>query len=232
MSAFIALNSNTFGGTMTQNDTQPDHELFHSIKGDVTNLHMYWKVYRQLFAVGEQRIALLNETGPLVFFILQHLLLDEVTLGICRLTDPPGAGEKKNHSLPRLCASLTPEEMHAKELQSILKEIHSTSTPFRERRNRAIAHSDLAAKLKIEANPVPGISREMVETILGQMRHLMNSYEQHHFSSSTFYDVILPLGADDDFLTEQLKRAVAFRDLERSKQIDRDLWTKGRYRDA
>jgi hypothetical protein len=218
---------------MNQNETQPNHELFHSIKGDVTNLHMYWKVYRQLFAVGEQRIALLHETGPLVFFILQHLLLDEVTLGICRLTDPPGAGEKRNHSLPRLCASLTPEEMHTKELQSILKEIHSNSTPFRERRNRAIAHSDLAAKLKIEANPVPGISREMVETILGQMRHLMNSYEQHHFLSSTFYeDVILPLGADGDFLTAQLKRAVAFGDLERSKQIDRDLWAKGRYRDA
>lgn len=53
---------------MIQNDTQPDHEPFRSIKRDVTKLHMYWKVYRQLFAVGEQRIALLNEAGPLVFF--------------------------------------------------------------------------------------------------------------------------------------------------------------------
>jgi hypothetical protein len=115
---------------MNQNETQPDHELFHSIKGDVTKLHMYWKVYRQLFAVGEQRIALLNETGPLVFSILQHLLLDEVTLGICRLTDPPVFGKKENHSLPRLCASLTPEEVHAKELQSISTKSSQLQPPF------------------------------------------------------------------------------------------------------
>jgi len=44
--------------------------------------------------------------------------------------------------------------------------------PFRQRRNRAIAHSDLDTWLKIRGEIVPGISREMVDSTLGKMRDL------------------------------------------------------------
>ena len=193
---------------------------------------MYWKIYRQLYAHGEQRIALLNETGPMVFYVLQHLLLDEVTLAICRLTDPAVTGKKENHSLERLVAGVQEKELSEK-LQAAMKKVKELAKPFRDRRNRAIAHSDLETKLQLETNPLPGISREMVENTLEQIRALMNAYDLHYFKNTTLYEeVILPLGADGDFLSEQLRRAIAFRDLERKNEISRELWTHGRYKDA
>ena len=132
---------------------------------------MYWKIHRQLFATSEQRIALLNETGPMVFYVLQHLLLDEVTLPICRLTDPAATGRRENHSFERLVAGVQDQELSAK-LTPMLEAVRQLAQPFRDRRNRAIAHSYLETKLKLEANPLPGISREMVERTLEQIRNL------------------------------------------------------------
>lgn len=209
-----------------------EHGFFKSVSNDVSHLHMYWKIYHQLYAHSEQRIALLNETGPMVFYVLQHLLLDEVTLAICRLTDPAVTGKKENHSLGRLAAGVQEKELSEK-LQAAMKKVQELAKPFRDRRNRAIAHSDLETKLRLETNPLPGISREMVENTLEQIRGLMNAYDLHYFKNTTLYEeVILPLGADGDFLSEQLRRAIAFRDLERKNEISRELWTHGRYRDA
>ncbi|MBU6509764.1 MAG: hypothetical protein KGQ73_06225 [Gammaproteobacteria bacterium] len=207
------------------------HNFFKSIGNDVSQLHMYWKIYHQLYAHSEQRIALLNETGPMVFYVLQHLLLDEVTLAICRLTDPAMTGKKANHSLERLVAG--EDKDLSNKLQSIMTKVQYFAKPFRDRRNQAIAHSDLERKQRLETDPLPGISREMVEKTLEQIRVLMNTYNLHYFRNTTLYEeVILPLGADGDFLSEQLRRAVAFRDLERLGKINRELWTQGRYKDA
>ena len=61
----------------------------------------------------------------------------------------------------------------------------------------------------------------------------MNAYDSYYFGNTTLYEeVIFPLGADGDFLSEQLRRSVAFRDLEKNGEIDRTLWTQGRYKDA
>jgi hypothetical protein len=217
---------------MDEQQTPVDHAFFKSVSSDVSHLHMYWKIYRQLFAHSEQRISLLNETGPMVFYVFQHLLLDEVTLSICRLTDPATTGKRENHSLERLVVGVQEKELSEK-LEPILKAVRDLAQPFRDRRNRAIAHSDLETKLKLETNPLPGISREMVEKTLEQIRALMNAYDLRYFKNTTMYqEVILPLGADGDFLSEQLRRAVAFRDLEKNGAIDRQLWTQGRYKDA
>jgi AbiU2 len=213
--------------------TQPiDHDFFKSVVADVSHLHMYWKVYRQLYARSAQRIELLNETGSMVFHILKRLLLDEVTLSICRLTDPAMTGKKENHSLARLVASVQEKNLSEK-LESILNAIQQLAKPFRDRRNRGIAHSDLETKLKLETNPLPGISREMVEKTLEQIRTLMNVYDNYYFKNTTAYEaVILALGSDGDFLCEQLRLATAFRELERKGEVSRALWTEGRYKDA
>jgi len=212
-----------------------DKRLYKSLMHQITNLHMYWKVYRQLYAKSQKRIDLLNETGPLVFNILQRLLIDEVTLAFCRLTDPVKSAGKATHSLARLIARVDgrtyPNQKH--DLQIFLDDLKSRAQPFRERRNKAIAHSDLGITLKINKAILPGVSRKDVEDALDVIRKLMNRYEQEFNLTHTLYDhVILPLGSDGNFLTEQLKRAVAFRDLERSDNVNRKLWTDGRYKNA
>jgi hypothetical protein len=186
---------------------------------------MYWHIYRQLYAHRERRIALLNETGSMVFYVLQHLLLDEVTLAICRLPDPATTGRRENHSLERLVVGVQAVDL-ANNLNSILAMTQSLAKPFRERRNRTItiAHSDRATKLKLERNPLARVSREMVGNTLEQIHSLMNAYDYNFFNNTNMYqEIILPLGADGDFLRQQLRRAVAFLDLERGGKIDREL---------
>ena len=219
---------------MNAPDPQPDHTLFRALQLEVTNSHFYWKVYAQLFAHGELRIALLNETGSLVFYVLQRLLVDETTLAICRLTDPATTGQRKNQGLPLLIESVTAHKPGlAATMEADLNEVLQMATPLRKRRNRAIAHSDLATKLKIDGEVAPGISAEMINAILNKIRELMNRYETAYFNGITAYDmVITALGTDGDFLSEQLRRAVAFRDLEREGRLDRNLWINGRYRGA
>jgi AbiU2 len=215
-----------------------NHDLFKTLQNDLINLHAYWKVYRQLFARSEKRIDLLNESGSLVFNIVQHLFLNEITLSICRFTDPAKTKikkeEKENHTLERLI-QITDEynKKLAVELSSTYEGIKKSVVPFRRCRNKSIAHSDLLTKLKMEENPLPGISREMVEQILEQMREFMNIYDRGFFDNTTYYEEeLLPLGSDGDFLTQQLKRAVAFRDLEDQNKIKVDLRRLGRYQDA
>jgi hypothetical protein len=213
---------------------ETEHDLFRGLQQELSWLHLHWKVYRQLFAKNEKRIELLNETGPLVFYVLQQLLMDETNLAICRLTDPPTTKDRENHGLPLLIGrvkGLNPDLASA--MADDLLGIQKLVGPFRARRNRAIAHSDLVTKQKIEGEVAPGISRQMVEEVLVKLRHLMNRYDQAFFDNTTAYEMVSPaLGSDGDFLTEQLKRAVAFRDLERQQKLDRDLWVNGRYRDA
>lgn len=73
----------------------------------------------------------------------------------------------------------------------------------------------------------------MIEEVFQAIRDLMNVYDNHYFKTTTAYEMVIPaLGSDGDFLCEQLRRAVAFRDLEKEGKLDRELWTKGRYRDA
>jgi hypothetical protein len=210
----------------------PDHVLFRSISNDVSQVHMYWRVYRQLFAASDLRIQLLNETGSFVFHILQHLLINEVTLAICRLTDPVSTGGHENHSLARLLRDVSAKNL-LDELTTRMTVLSGLAGAFRDRRNRAIAHSDLDSKLKFDENPLPGISRQNVEDALKSIREFMNAYDYFYFHNTTLYEeVSMALGSDGDFLTEQLRRAVALRDLEKSGAINRKVWVEGRYNGA
>jgi hypothetical protein len=62
--------------------------------------------------------------------------------------------------------------------------------PFRARRNRAIAHTDLATKQKIDGQMAPGISRQMVEDVLAKLRQSMNRYDQAFFNNTTVYEMV------------------------------------------
>jgi hypothetical protein len=224
---------------MQQADTQKagpgtQHDLFRGLQQELSWLHLSWKVFRQLFAKNEKRIELLNETGPLVFYVLQQLLMDETTLAICRLTDPPTTRDRENHGLPLLIDRVKGSNPDlASAMADDLLGMQKLVEPFRARRNRAIAHADLATKQKIDGQMAPGISRQMVEDVLAKLRQPMNRYDQAFFNNTTAYEMVSPaLGSDGDFLAEQLKRAVAFRDLERQQKLGRDLWINGRFRDA
>ena len=139
-------------------------EVYAVLKTEVTWLHGRWICYRQLFAESERRIDLLNECASTFFFIIQDVLLDEVQVSLSKLTDPAKSGKFDNLSLEQLQARL--EGHGAASLATanrvLLDKLHTQCAPFREWRNKKLAHLDLSTSMKATTNPLPGVSRRMI----------------------------------------------------------------------
>ncbi len=215
-----------------------DRKLFKGLQEAVINLHMYWMVYRQLFDSSEKRIRLLNATGSHVFYVFQNLLIDEITLSISRLTDPAFSKVKghrvSNLSIDRLLVKVDgrSDPVLKTDLKRLLNISKADAKKFRERRNKAVAHHDLASVLKIRTS-IPGISKRDIKSAISAIAKTMNVFEYYHLKSTTAYDMtILPLGSDGNYLIEILKRGQWFRELERDRRKLKELWEGGEFGDA
>jgi len=215
----------------------PTHlvEVFEGLKTDLIWLNARWQVYRQLYGTNALRIDLLNETAGLFFNQLQMILLQDVTLGISRMTDPTKSRVKgeENLVLLQLLEGLDAGSHGAvrARLEQQLKVIEGHCKPFRDRRNKLIAHRDKACAVDPLGNALPGISRQMVEDALAAINTFMNIFEIHFTDSERGYGFLFSL-QDGEALIWALKQAAEYRDLEEQGIVSRDRMAMSRYRDA
>lgn len=85
--------------------------------------------------------------------------------------------------------------------------------------------------LKVESDPLPGISRAMVEDALRVIRDFMNEFEVHFCESTMGYE-LFTMQSDGEALIWQLKRATDYRNGLADGSIARDRMLKSRYRTA
>ncbi len=151
-------------------------ETFELLKKDILWLHVQWKVYRQLFAVSEADIQLLNDAAPLAFGVYQEVLLSSVLLSLTRLTDPETTGKKENLTLERLVSLIDSSTYQAlaDKARQYLDQACKLCKPFREWRNRRYAHRDWLTAKEVHPDPLPGISRQRIEDTLAIIRNLMD----------------------------------------------------------
>jgi hypothetical protein len=159
---------------------------------EVQNIHFTWRLHRQLFGTSPDRIQLLNRFGGIVFGCLQRLLQHHVPLSIFRLLDPATqrGGRDENLCLERLatvvmgnCPSL------GAQLNDRLTRIRGYMEPFGDLRNKVIAHNDLRttpARYDGTSN-VSGPSREITESVLGEVREFMNGVQRHYGEGESYY---------------------------------------------
>jgi hypothetical protein len=95
------------------------------------------------------------------------------------------------------------------DITSRVEDIVALCTPFRERRNKKIAHADLSTVLKYNPDLLPGISRMMIEDVLTRLRELFNHIIGHFEDSETAYEHVIYLG-DGDTIVSLLERADQF----------------------
>ena len=161
-----------------------------------------------------------------------------MTLSISRLTDPASLKERRantaNLSLQRLVAEV--DSRTHKELKHTLNDsiesLDNYVKPFRERRNRAIAHHDLATITQLRTT-TPSITKTQLQSAIKAISNLLNEYESYRFNSTTAYDMtFLPLGSDGDYLVEVLKRGQWFRDFENGNISLRELLKASGYHGA
>ena len=84
-------------------------ELLGAIEREFTQLGYRWAMFLQLFDSGQDNVDLLNKSGSNVFELLQKLIIDDVMMSLCRLTDPPKSMGYENASLEHLVGKLQEE---------------------------------------------------------------------------------------------------------------------------
>lgn len=180
------------------------------LRRDVTSVHVTWLLYRQLYAASEETIELMNRNGSNVFYLLQFLIIDDVSLVFSKLTDPLKQGKFENLSLCQVLAHAeqSGDEKLLNDLTDIFNALMDACVRFRAQRNKRIAHADLANSLEIAEEPLPGISREYVENALQILRDFMNRAELFYKGSQTAYEMtIIPYASDGKKLLKALRNA-------------------------
>src|SRR4051812_43338201 len=133
-------------------------QLLGSLQQEVIGIHAYWINYRQLFAHSQARLDLLNDCAGSFFYIVQDVLLADVQLSLSKLADPPATFGKENASLERLANAIiavsasesSPQE--ASELPKLLEDYRTACKGIVGRRNKALAHADLAVTLQLHGH--------------------------------------------------------------------------------
>lgn len=150
--------------------------ILEALEGYITELHSEWKTLLELFATGGETSKLLNDTAGALFDTLYRVLIRDILLGVARLTDPLKTAGKDNLVLERVAQ--LPEVVADTELTAAaaeaLADIKSLAQPFRDYRNKYLAHLDLPTSLAPSGDVLPGIKRDDVEAILAAFAKLFN----------------------------------------------------------
>jgi hypothetical protein len=209
-------------------------DVFNELKNEILWLHARWKIYRQLFAHSARRVDLLNRSARVFFIIVHATLLDEIQISFGKLTDPARTGKHENLSLDQLqerVEGLDDTDFSAR-LRKMLDGIHDKCRVFRIRRNKRLAHFDLDTSLQLEGEPLPGVSRQMIEDALSLIRKYMNTIGIHYIQTETGYERVTMSGNDGDALVAWLKDGLDFSDLARKLKKGRTELRSGKWNDA
>jgi len=199
---------------------EPLAQDFERLSEDVVWLHARWTLYKQLFAVSQERVNLLNRTADELFYTIQQVLWDDLILTMCKLFDRPQDGGKKNLVLAGLMSHLNSDKYKSlkEKLQSLMDSFMDDKEkklePFRHQRNKRIAHRDYPTAFSSTAFP---ITVEMVESVLADIRNCLNMVQDHFDGHTTAYEHYYNRRVVDGLFIA-LKNTMAYEDeLKRSK---------------
>lgn len=206
------------------------NEIFERIHLETLLLHGRWLTYRALFAESQERINMLNSTASGFFRVIENALFDGVELGLSRLTDPARNKSQENLSLLQLQEKLETygEPALALRCQNTLNALLAQCKPFRDRRHKLIAHFDLDVAMKNLVQPLPGVSRQMVDDALRSIRSYLNDIHQHYSCSEWAYQHLgQPNGANA--LLATIRAGQRYEELVQARELSLDDWKKGKW---
>jgi hypothetical protein len=208
-------------------------EVFEELRKEIIWLHARWILYNQLYGKSEKRVDLLNESAGTFFYVVQETFLADVHIALSKLSDPAATGRFDNLSLEQLQIRVDAECVSdlSNKTGTLLAAFHTRCGPFRELRNKTLAHYDLDTALQ-RATPLPPTSREMVNGALEALRGYMNAIEGHYEDSETAYDHFVMHASDGDSLAHLLKAGLQYDQLCREEVISWDDFRQSDWHDA
>lgn len=205
-------------------------EIYDELRSEVTWLHGRWICYRQLYATSPKRIDLLNESASTFFYIIEDVLLSDVQISLCKLTDPAESGKYKNFSLKQLQARLDEgaDQSLSADCKALLKVLSTQCSLFRTRRHKKLAHLDLAVALRTPPYPLPGVSRDMIENALDTVRRFLNAIERHYNGNEFGYEHF-NMNGDGEALIATLRSGLRYEELLQERRLPHDDWRQGKW---
>jgi hypothetical protein len=212
-------------------------DIADSLKNEVILLNLKWAIYKNLFQ-DQNRSSLLVETSPILFSILQKLLLDDIAITLCRITDPAESGKHQNNTLYQLLSQKKADQSHLNEVAKKLEPIRNLRNTFIAHRglNETLSHfldstSDGTTTLNLNF-PMP---LNDAEKIIKEINRIMNTTTGQY----VLYEVVqTPYGPDGGArsLIDHLKIASFYEHLEKIKKLDScafyDEWQHFKHKNA
>jgi len=159
--------------------------IYSFLSSEVMWLHTKWSDYMTLYAGGEARIRLLNDSSPRFFRMIQIVLWRDTLMHIARLTDPPHQRGGENLTLLSLPAAIEDDELRTR-VDGLLESVLRASAFARDYRNKHLAHKDLDHALDRVAPLRPGSPRD-VDDALGLFVKLLNEINSRYCDATMLY---------------------------------------------
>lgn len=186
------MNQDDFG--FNENVPEALREIFMWLCQDVASLFQMWSFYLGLFG-NEENYALISQSTPIAFIVIEEALRISMTMAICRLNDPSTQFAYVNVSMHKLVEFL-PD--HA-ELNKLDCDFFNACKPFEIYRNKRFAHRDLLTTLDHEGAFLPGICKGDVENVLDLSAKIINVFTKE-FSDSEYYFHTKSAGGSEQLL--------------------------------
>jgi AbiU2 len=161
---------------------EPLGNQFAALWQEVAWLHMKWAAYVELFAEPE-RVEVLNQAAPGLFYIIREALWEQTLLHIARLTDRPDSGGGKVN----LTIQSLPGLVEDTGIKALVKSALDKTKFCRDWRNRHIAHRDLNLLLNGSARPLETASGNQVYDALKAIQDVLSEVSLRYMDSSLVF---------------------------------------------
>ncbi len=150
--------------------------------------------------------------------------MDDLTLGLTKLTDPAETKGKKNLSLLRLIDELESSDFKNKMMVHYQK-IKSLVEAAQDHRNKRIAHNDLNVLTQNYPKLLPNLTLNCLESVLTSIEDFLDEF-QFHFKPIHFDFTMLQVPEDVDNLMIRICKSEAYDALVREGKTPLQYWEK------
>lgn len=155
---------------------------YHALRYQVILAHMNWVMLIELTKSQERR-SLLESTGRYFFVQAHSVFMNEVILGLSRLTDKAQQGAHDNLSLMALLADICDPCLKSR-IKKLIEKAEAKIEPLKIHRDKRIAHFDL--NVAIDPNvTLPPIDDASVEEALAAVGKVLEQLRDEYTGHST-----------------------------------------------
>lgn len=183
--------------------------IYYRLWNELAFLHIKWSEFESLYGE-EKNVTLMKSISPHFFFYLQNLLLEDVILGITRITENREYKGKPNLTIRQL-PNLVDDSIKG-QVGKLIKRIGKETDFCKDRRNRRIGHIDMNLALENQyAEPLKTTNRNKINQVLDSISELMNVVHLHYLDSTTLFRMPSQEGLS---LLKHAERGILIYDLE------------------